>query len=81
MCDHPAVIKLAPAPNEASRVLRNCGLSGFLLLVSGLGLLALPSDRFLSTCGVALMTFGLVTLLPSLIARGIRLERDSREPS
>lgn len=75
---HP-MFKLTPAPNAASRTLRDNALVGFGFIVIGLLAMTPTDNRFVVGFGGIFLVLGLVTLLPSLIARGIQLERDSRE--
>jgi hypothetical protein len=75
------MIKLAPAPNAAARTLRDGGLIGCGFIVLGLIALLLADERWSLTFALFFLIFGFLTALPTLIARGIRLERQSREPS
>jgi hypothetical protein len=75
------MVKLAPAHNAAAKTLRDNGLIGFGFIAIGLGWIALAEDRFSKAVALFFLVSGVLTVLPTLIARGIRLERESRDPS
>jgi len=73
------MIKLAPVSNAAARKLRDNGLTGLALILVGVFWLALADDRVFRAGAACPPDRGFATMLPTLIARGIRLERESRE--
>jgi hypothetical protein len=73
------MVKLAPAPNDAARAIRDNGLVGLAQIVVGILGMAASDERFVKVVALLFVVMGALTILPSLIARGIRLERESRD--
>ncbi|QCX27883.1 hypothetical protein [Nocardioides jishulii] len=68
--------------NAAERAIRDAGLTGFLLLASGFVIFlvgAMSTDTWPLIAGGFVTLLGVLTLLPVLIAQGIRLEQARRD--
>jgi hypothetical protein len=72
------MINLAPVSNAAAKALRDNALIGFGFIVVGVAWLAIADNRVFRAGAFLFLTLGFLTVLPSLIARGIQLERQSR---